>query len=126
VAANLTPSRPFTLRNRREEGAMTHEATTGLRRIAQELRAATFGHDRSEPRAQAEAVRAELARLWSEVETLAGRSLRPAAQELREDAWAARDAAQRLGTAARAHPLAAIGIALLAAVALTSLLRPRR
>jgi ElaB/YqjD/DUF883 family membrane-anchored ribosome-binding protein len=109
---------------------MTHEATTGLRRIAQELRAATIGPDRRDPHTQADAVRAELARLWSEVETLAGRSLRPAAQELREDAWAARDAArdaaQRLGSAARAHPLAAIGIAALAAVALTSLLRPRR
>lgn len=109
---------------------MTTEATTGLRRIAHELRAAAFGQDRSEPHAQAEAVRAELARLWSEVETLAGRSLRPAVQELREDAWAARDAArdaaQRLGTTARAHPLATIGIAVLATVALTSLLRPRR
>ncbi len=109
---------------------VTQEATTGLRRIAQELRAATIGPDRGDPRLQADAMRAELARLWSEVETLAGRSLRPAAQELRADASAARDAArdaaQRLGTAARAHPLVAIGIGALAAVALTSLLRPRR
>ena len=109
---------------------MTYEVPTGLRRIAQELRAATIGPDRRDPRHQAEAARAELARLWSEIETLVERSLRPVARELREEAWdtrdAARDAAQRLGTAARAHPLAAIGIAALATVALTSLLRTRR
>ena len=109
---------------------MTHEAPTGLRRIAQELRAATIGPDRREPRTQADAARAELARLWSEIETLVERSLRPAIRELREDAHdareTARDAAHRVGTAARAHPLAMIGIAALATVALTSLLRPRR
>lgn len=109
---------------------MTTEMPTGLRRIAQELRAATFGSDRGDPRTQADAVRAELARLWSQIEALTERSLRPVARELREDAWeardAARDAAQRLGTAARAHPLTTIGITVLAAVALTTLLRPRR
>lgn len=109
---------------------MTYDVPTGLRRIAQELRAATIGSDRRDPRAQAEAARAELARLWSEIETLVDRNLRPAVRELREEAWdardAARDAAQRLGTTARAHPLATIGIAVLATVALTSLLRPRR
>lgn len=109
---------------------MTTEMPTGLRRIAQELRTATFGHDRRDPHTQLEAARADLARLWSEVEALLDRSLRPAARELREEARdvgdTARDAAQRLGTAARAHPLATLGLAVLATVALTSLLRPRR
>lgn len=105
---------------------MAHEVSTGLRRIAQELRTATFGPERRDMRAQVRDARAELARLWSEVEALLDRNLRPAARDLREDAGAARDAAARIGTAARAHPLAAIGIAVLATVALTSLLRPRR
>lgn len=109
---------------------MAYEVPTGLRRIAQELRTATFGEDRRGSRTQLEAARAELAHLWSEVEALLDRNLRPAARELREDArevgGAARDVAVRVGTAARAHPLTTLGVAVLAAVALTSLLRPRR
>jgi ElaB/YqjD/DUF883 family membrane-anchored ribosome-binding protein len=117
------------------EAVMAYEVTTGLRRIAQALRDTVSEHGHAtDLRGRGEDARAELAKLWSQIEDLVEHRLRPAAREARRDAWdrmddgrdMALDAAGRLRDATRAHPLLTIGIAVAATWMATELLRRRR
>jgi ElaB/YqjD/DUF883 family membrane-anchored ribosome-binding protein len=82
---------------------------------------------------RADDARAELARLWSRIEDIVDRRLRPVAHDAARDARdylddgrdVALDAAWRVREAARAHPMMAIGIAVAATWLVTSLMRRR-
>lgn len=106
---------------------MAYEVSAGLRRIARELRDSTASH-------RGDDARAELARLWAQMEDIVDRRLRPAARDASRDARdyledgreVALDAAWRMREAARAHPLMAVGIAVAATWMVASLMRGRR
>jgi hypothetical protein len=113
---------------------MAYEVSEGLRRIARELRDSAGSH-------RAEDARAELARLWSQIEHIVERRLRPAARDAARDMRdysrdarhylddgreVALDAAWRVREAARAHPLMAVGIAVATTWVVASLMRGRR
>lgn len=116
---------------------MAYEVSSGLRRIARELRDSTTGHRGGAAhglRARGEDARAELARLWAQMEDIVEHRLGPAARDashdmreyLEEGRDVAVDAAWRVREAARAHPLMAVGIAVVATWVVASLVRGRR
>lgn len=116
---------------------MAIEGADNLRRIARQLRDATEEHGRaaaSDIRERGGDTKAELARLWSQLEDLVEDRVRPAARDAsrgaaryaREGRDVAIDARDRLRSATAAHPLLALGIAAATAWAVASLLSRRR
>lgn len=116
---------------------MADQAAEGLRRIARQLRKTTedYGRDAAQEwRERSDDTRTELARLWSQIEDIVERRIRPAAREASRDMRhyvedgreVAMDAAGRLRDATRAHPLLAIGVAVATTWVVASLLRGRR
>lgn len=86
--------------------------------------------DELQERRRAEDARAELARLWRQVEALVEDRVAPAASRLSRSAGdyaeegrdMALEAAEWVRSAARARPLLAVGVAIVATLAVTSLL----
>ncbi|WP_372618461.1 hypothetical protein [Falsiroseomonas sp.] len=116
---------------------MTYAVPESLRRIARQLRTETeeYGrHAAHDMRGRGVDTRAELKRLWSQLEDLVEHRARPAVRDasreggryLRGGRDAALDATDRLRHATREHPLLAIGIAVATTWAVVSLLRWRR
>jgi hypothetical protein len=112
---------------------MAYEVPESLRRIARQLRSDTEEYGRHAA-ARGGDTRAELKRLWSQLEDLVEHRVGPAARDasreggryLRGGRDVALDAGERLRDATRAHPLLTIGIAVATTWAVVSLLSRRR
>jgi hypothetical protein len=112
---------------------MAHRALSELDRLAREARAAAEdfgGRAAGDLRERGEDARAQLARLWGQIEDLFDRRVAPAASRTaasaegyaREARDRAAELAEGLRAATRARPLLAIGIAVAATYAVATLL----